>query len=499
MEEINLEFSAWMGPFRGEANSNAKLRNKTFENGQFSMLINPGRAERRGKARPACHPSPGMGETHHGRSARSMPSWDNDDLDESLDVTAIWWNDTLNDSGDSRISDNLLYPQTVNSPRAARNSTTDSALEDFALCFPSTPMDRRSGLDPLGFAAASTMGTTTPASSGITYCSSSPLEFNYGPPAIDAVSPFELDWQVNPGLLTPESVFLASASPAEPDSTYWTARPLDFALGNSDIDAISQFGPNHHGNLDPLGTEPLPITGTTASASFDSAHWTSSPSRLNLASPEIDTTPQFAVGCQSNLNPLGPGRSFMTGATSPASQHGSNWTSPATEFNFNSPPMSNSSRFEFSSPAGFEFCSPATDTMSQFYLAHHGDSIYMADGLRIEAAITASTENAHQSPSQAAATPPQLTMENCPPGMPTRERRKIVRPVKCPACGKGHSYKGDLGRHIAVHHQDIAAEHGVSTEPRVCKWCGRTYTRPDRLTRHLIRRHGRPKGRTKRG
>ncbi|KAL2200809.1 hypothetical protein P885DRAFT_27595, partial [Corynascus similis CBS 632.67] len=77
-----------------------------------------------------------------------------------------------------------------------------------------------------------------------------------------------------------------------------------------------------------------------------------------------------------------------------------------------------------------------------------------------------------------------------------REWRRIIKPEKCPVCAKGHSYQAELDRHIVVHHPDVAVKHGVSTKRHVCKWCNKSYARPDHLVRHMILKHGRPKGRS---
>jgi uncharacterized C2H2 Zn-finger protein len=71
--------------------------------------------------------------------------------------------------------------------------------------------------------------------------------------------------------------------------------------------------------------------------------------------------------------------------------------------------------------------------------------------------------------------------------------------VGCPICGKGHSYWDQVKRHIVSNHPERAAEFQLSTDPFECRWCGKSYKRKDRLLRHLTAKHGRPKGRKKRG
>lgn len=86
-----------------------------------------------------------------------------------------------------------------------------------------------------------------------------------------------------------------------------------------------------------------------------------------------------------------------------------------------------------------------------------------------------------------------------PAGISAREWRYLTRPDECPVCSKGHPYRGEVKRHIVSNHPERAAEFQLSTERFECRRCGKSYGRKDRLLRHLTDKHGRTKGRRKRG
>ncbi|KAK3688232.1 hypothetical protein B0T22DRAFT_439787 [Podospora appendiculata] len=73
-----------------------------------------------------------------------------------------------------------------------------------------------------------------------------------------------------------------------------------------------------------------------------------------------------------------------------------------------------------------------------------------------------------------------------------RERRKRERPSKCPLCDLGHAYDADMRRHIRAKHPDQAWRFNVSTKKLRCKWCVKSFSRSDHLTRHLKRKHSGP-------
>jgi len=69
---------------------------------------------------------------------------------------------------------------------------------------------------------------------------------------------------------------------------------------------------------------------------------------------------------------------------------------------------------------------------------------------------------------------------------PSEDKRHI-----CRFCHKGHKKKRDLERHYVSNHRPEAEKMGLDTRRRPCKYCEKTYARPDFLIRHLNRKHGR--------
>jgi len=75
----------------------------------------------------------------------------------------------------------------------------------------------------------------------------------------------------------------------------------------------------------------------------------------------------------------------------------------------------------------------------------------------------------------------------------TREKRKKERPEKCDICGMGHQWVRDLKRHYNIHHSEYAEILGCYTPRLRCRYryCDKSCSRKDHLTRHLQRKHGR--------
>jgi hypothetical protein len=205
-------------------------------------------------------------------------------------------------------------------------------------------------------------------------------------------------------------------------------------------------------------------------------------SSLGSASKSTDYVPQ--------LDPPWSQPTAMMNVISPISSDGTTWTSPSLEFGFNSPIMDT--------------------TWSQSGLAPLDNAACVRQDLNFDATAIAPMDTVRQPPPQpateispwdgvqqapqASATDIKLpTMDDRPPGISSRDWRMNVRPERCPVCRKGHSHMSELKKHILVHHPELALEYGIPTDPYVCTWCGKSYTRGDRLTRHLTQKHGREK------
>jgi hypothetical protein len=193
------------------------------------------------------------------------------------------------------------------------------------------------------------------------------------------------------------------------------------------------------------------------------------PAVLGLSSKPMDYIPD--LGLPEFALPV------MTEMTSPTSLGSATWAS---------------------SPLDFDFNSPMTDMMFQL-AAGRTNNAYMEEEFVLEAPSIAPWDTVQQSLPKPTAAPGPLTMEDRPPGVSAREWRKMIRPEKCPACGKGHTYQNELDKHIAAQHPHLAAEHGVSTNRHFCVWCPKSFARPDHLTRHLRLKHGRPRKKRNRG
>ncbi|KAK4235580.1 hypothetical protein C8A03DRAFT_36553 [Achaetomium macrosporum] len=100
------------------------------------------------------------------------------------------------------------------------------------------------------------------------------------------------------------------------------------------------------------------------------------------------------------------------------------------------------------------------------------------------------TSVVQQPPPQAAVTDTTLTMEDKPPGVSSRAWRYQIRPEKCPICGKGHTFRSELEKHVAAKHPDVAPDLGVSTKRHVCDLCQESLARNDHLVRHKKNKHG---------
>ncbi|KAK4224462.1 hypothetical protein QBC38DRAFT_458295 [Podospora fimiseda] len=73
---------------------------------------------------------------------------------------------------------------------------------------------------------------------------------------------------------------------------------------------------------------------------------------------------------------------------------------------------------------------------------------------------------------------------------PTRERRKKLKPVKCPICNEGFAYALGMERHVRAKHHERAQEFNISTDRFPCELCDETFARRDHLVRHCQRKHG---------
>jgi hypothetical protein len=180
----------------------------------------------------------------------------------------------------------------------------------------------------------------------------------------------------------------------------------------------------------------------------------------------------------------------MMDSISPVSSDGTTWTSPSLESDFNSPVMDT--------------------TWSQSGVAQLNKVEWVKEDSNCNATATTvmgtvpqppllpATEispwdGVQQAPQPSATGQKLLTMDDLPPGYSSRKWRMEHRPERCPVCQKGHSYKSELKKHILARHPELAAEYGIRTARYDCKWCDKSYTRADRLTRHLTQKHGREK------
>lgn len=257
--------------------------------------------------------------------------------------------------------------------------------------------------------------------------------------------------------------------------------------------------------------------------SFNDVQWNDNPDTfeyihaavdcLSLSTPEFLDSSQFLVtpNAQTDVSSLGSAPkstdyvpqldppwfqpTSMMNVISPVSSDGTTWTSPSLEFDFNipvidaTPPQSGVAQLDNVAWAGEN-------------LGFNATTIAPMDMVRKP--LPQPTPGAN--PLKSIQQPPlpsdigfeMLTMEDRPPHIPSRQWRMLIRPEKCPVCQMGHSYWSELKKHILAHHPEIAAEHGIPTEPYVCRWCDKSYTRRDRLTRHLNQKHGREKKAKKR-
>ncbi|KAG8354488.1 hypothetical protein FVEN_g7635 [Fusarium venenatum] len=67
----------------------------------------------------------------------------------------------------------------------------------------------------------------------------------------------------------------------------------------------------------------------------------------------------------------------------------------------------------------------------------------------------------------------------------SRDLRHLLRPEVCYLCLKGHPYKRELREHIKVHHPVAASSLGIDMARPVCNACGKTFSRPCNLKRHM--------------
>jgi hypothetical protein len=193
---------------------------------------------------------------------------------------------------------------------------------------------------------------------------------------------------------------------------------------------------------------------------------------------------------------------LTTALTSPSSSGDITQTPSSGDFNFNSSPglweipyLSPNSLME-QSPQAY-FAVPHRPIINagvpHFVTGQLNSSPCMGDGIAPKALTTAPTSSIHQSLAQTATEPRQLTMEDRPPGISSREWRKIIKPEKCPKCPMGFPYKHDLNKHIVARHRQIAAKRKLSLERHACKWCPGMFARKDHLKRHLTKEHQREK------
>jgi uncharacterized C2H2 Zn-finger protein len=198
---------------------------------------------------------------------------------------------------------------------------------------------------------------------------------------------------------------------------------------------------------------------------------------------------------------------LMMDVISPLSSGGTTWTSPSIEFDFNSPiidttwPQSVTTQPDKLTWMGEDWSSnemviAPMDTVRQ-PPPQSIPGVNPLDGARRPSPQPALGANpldgVQQPPLQSAMGFELLTLKDRPPHIDTREWRKQIRPERCPVCRKGHTQRSELKKHILVHHPELTAEYGISTERHVCKWCGSDYKRADHLTRHLNKEHGRVK------
>jgi len=253
--------------------------------------------------------------------------------------------------------------------------------------------------------------------------------------------------------------------------------------------------------------------------SFNEVPWNDNPNTFEyncITAGCLPLTPEFPDSSQFLLTPNAQADGSSLGSASKSTDYvpqlDAPWSQPTAMMNIFSPISSDGTTL--TSPSlDFDFNSPVMDTTwPQSGVAQLDNVASVREDSNFNAAAIAPMDTVRQPPLLPAAESspwdrvqqgPQpsvtdlrvrlLTMADRPPGISSRKWRKEIKPERCPVCQAGHTYQSELEKHILVHHAELAATYGISTEPYVCKWCHKSYTRGDRLTRHLTQKHGRPK------